>query len=182
MLIREECDSECISKMPKAYDVWNDLVRLEKPGHVMLLLCITYTLGVWRCLNNSIQPCRTQLFHCHQKKNKQKKDEPLWGWRYTEKEIGLRPAQGVHTYQLRSWCSPQPPGSQWWGCSRRLSSRSLTSRLPNMPHAARVTSLIMEGESVTVEADRNLMSPQWPGKDNNGAEVWLAFSVRFFTK
>lgn len=73
VLIREECDSECISEMPKAYDVWNDLVRLEKPGHVILLLCITYTLRVWRCLNNSIQPCRTQLFHCHQKKTKIKK-------------------------------------------------------------------------------------------------------------
>lgn len=32
VLIREESDSECSSKMPKAYDVWNDLVSktLEK--------------------------------------------------------------------------------------------------------------------------------------------------------
>lgn len=27
VLIREECDSECGGKMPKAYDVWNDLVK-----------------------------------------------------------------------------------------------------------------------------------------------------------
>lgn len=55
VLIREESDSECSSKMPKAYDVWNDLVSktLEKLYHEMLLLCITYTLRVWRYLSNS---------------------------------------------------------------------------------------------------------------------------------
>lgn len=55
VLIREECDSECSSKMPKAYDVWNDLVSktLEKLCHVMLLLCIMCTLRVGRYLSNS---------------------------------------------------------------------------------------------------------------------------------